>query len=75
MSDRIRREGVERAFNCFCVHDVDPLELRSIGDELRLSGREIVDHENVVAALEKSVGNMGADEAGASGDDDAHSAL
>ncbi len=54
------------------VPDVAFVERRRAGEVLPAAGREVVEHVNVVAALEQSVDEIRADEAGAAGDEDSH---
>ncbi len=46
-----------------------------LGERVVARGREVVDHEDVVAALEQAVGDVRRDEAGAAGDQDSRHLL
>ena len=47
---------------------VTVLDVRDVG---QVAGQQVVDADDGVAAVEQRIGEMGADEAGGSGDDDA----
>jgi len=53
------------------VLDEQEVAVLQVGDVRRIAGEEIVDADDRVAAIEKSFGEVRADETGCSGDDDA----
>ncbi len=69
---------VHRAVHLDVVRDVvaDELEvaIAQVRDVGQVSGQQVVDAHHRVAAVEQGLGQMGADEAGRSGDDDARHA-
>jgi hypothetical protein len=64
----------ERLLECLPLGDIHLLETGALGHVLTRPGREVVDREDVVAALEEDLRDVRADEAGAPGDDDAQRA-
>ena len=52
------------------VLDEGEVAIDQVRDVRRVAGQEVVDADDGVAAVEQGFGEMGADEAGGSGDDD-----
>jgi hypothetical protein len=65
---RFRSSRLEHTINVFARGDIDGLEGRVRRDSLRAPRRQIVEYDDTVAIGEQRIGNMRADEAGASGD-------
>ena len=76
MEDRLGLEPLDRGQQARAVGDVARLQAGPRGDRLvqvlALPGGEIVDHQHLVAALQKRIAEVRTDESGASCDQSFH---